>query len=204
MTTTLLIARHGNTFSKGQTPTRVGKHTDLPLVESGLQQARRLAIHLNEHDLIPDRIFTSQLLRTQQMAETINHALGTEIETTAEEMFDEVDYGPDENKPETDVIARIGQAAIDAWDKNATVPQGWKVNPNEIIEHWKAFGKVCESRYKDKTVLAITSNGIARFAPHLTGSFDAFDQDIKIATGALCALQNVNGEWNIMEWNVRP
>ena len=63
---------------------------------------------------------------------------------------------------------------------------------------------MCESRYKDKTVLAITSNGIARFAPHLTGSFDAFDQDIKIATGALCALQNVNGEWNIMEWNVRP
>ena len=30
---TLIIARHGNTFRKGETPTRVGSRTDLPLVE---------------------------------------------------------------------------------------------------------------------------------------------------------------------------
>ena len=30
---TLIIARHGNTFAKGETPTRVGCHTDLELVE---------------------------------------------------------------------------------------------------------------------------------------------------------------------------
>ena len=30
MTTRLIIARHGNTFEKGQTPTRVGGRTDLP------------------------------------------------------------------------------------------------------------------------------------------------------------------------------
>ncbi|MBR2145117.1 MAG: hypothetical protein IJ956_06235 [Akkermansia sp.] len=30
---TLIIARHGNTFAKRETPTRVGCHTDLELVE---------------------------------------------------------------------------------------------------------------------------------------------------------------------------
>ena len=30
---TLIIARHGNTFRPGETPTRVGSRTDLPLVE---------------------------------------------------------------------------------------------------------------------------------------------------------------------------
>ena len=36
MVTRILIARHGNTFTKDQTPTRVGRHTDLPLVEKEL------------------------------------------------------------------------------------------------------------------------------------------------------------------------
>ena len=34
MTTRIIIARHGNTFTKEQTPTRVGGRTDLPLVET--------------------------------------------------------------------------------------------------------------------------------------------------------------------------
>lgn len=43
---TLIIARHGNTFGPDDTPTRVGARTDLPLVESGIQQARLLGTHL--------------------------------------------------------------------------------------------------------------------------------------------------------------
>jgi probable phosphoglycerate mutase len=34
MTTRIIIARHGNTFTKDQTPLRVGARTDLPLVET--------------------------------------------------------------------------------------------------------------------------------------------------------------------------
>ncbi|HAO37083.1 MAG TPA: histidine phosphatase family protein, partial [Hyphomonas sp.] len=35
----LIIVRHGNTFDKGDTVTRVGGRTDLPLSASGLAQA---------------------------------------------------------------------------------------------------------------------------------------------------------------------
>ena len=34
MVTRIIIARHGNTFTKDQTPLRVGAGTDLPLVET--------------------------------------------------------------------------------------------------------------------------------------------------------------------------
>ena len=34
MTTRIIIARHGNNFTKEQTPLRVGARTDLPLVET--------------------------------------------------------------------------------------------------------------------------------------------------------------------------
>ena len=48
--TTLIIARHGNTFNPGDTPTRVGKHTDMPLVEKGEAQGRALGRYLKEHE----------------------------------------------------------------------------------------------------------------------------------------------------------
>jgi len=52
----------------------------------------------------------------------------------------------------------------------------------------------------------ITSNGIARFAPHLTGAFEAFRRDhkLKISTGALAILTNENGVWKIEGWNIKP
>src|SRR5581483_3833292 len=58
--TTLIIARHGNTFSLGETVTRVGI-TDLPLVESGLKQGLQLGTYLRANHLLPDIIFTSKL-----------------------------------------------------------------------------------------------------------------------------------------------
>ena len=43
---TLIIARHGNTFAKGETPTRVGCHTDLELVEE--ERGRGVGLYLKK------------------------------------------------------------------------------------------------------------------------------------------------------------
>ena len=51
----------------------------------------------------------------------------------------EVDYGPDENQPEEQVIARIGAAAIEAWDRDAVPPPGWDVEPEDIIAEWASL-----------------------------------------------------------------
>lgn len=207
-TTTLLIARHGNTFRPEETPTRVGARTDLDLVPSGEQQAHDLARYLSEYRLIPDVIFTSHLKRTIQMAEIICEDLDIDPEIIPEAAFNEIDYGPDENKTEDEVIARLGQDALKQWDEDAKVPDGWIVNPEAIIQSWADFAADMEDEYEGQTILVITSNGITRFAPHLTGDFEAFkDQHaIKISTGALCVLNKIDSapNWTVDGWNIRP
>lgn len=207
MTTKLIIARHGNTFAAGDVVTRVGV-TDLPLVETGLLQGRKIGAYLKQHQLIPDVIFTSQLQRTQQTAEQAQQVMQTQIPTQSLAIFNEIDYGPDENQPEDIVIARIGKEALAAWEKQAIVPAGWKINPKTIINDWLAFSSLLQKDYPNKTILVVTSNGIARFAPYLTGDFNAFSSKhhIKIATGALCLFEITppNANWQCVGWNIKP
>lgn len=207
MTTRLLIARHGNTFAPGETVRRVGT-TDLALAESGLLQGYALGAYLKQEQLIPDVIFTSTLLRTIQTAEQAQKAMCTHLPMENLSIFNELDYGPDENQPEEQVIARLGKEALAAWETQARVPHGWHVSPMEIITNWQHFAEQLRQQYQGKTCLVITSNGIARFAPYLTGNFAAFSAQypIKIATGALCIFTNEKASttWNCLEWNVRP
>ena len=206
MSVTLLIARHGNTFAPGETIRRVGL-TDLPLVDSGVTQGYLLGNYLKNHQLIPDIIFTSQLQRTIQTAEAALSALQISIPMQAQALFDEIDYGPDENQAEQDVIARLGATALSAWDSIGLVPDGWRVNPAAIKQHWYDFAHMLQSQFSDKTVLVITSNGIARFAPCLTGDIATFSakHGIKLATGALSVFQPSTAKrWHCLAWNIKP
>ena len=206
MTTRLIIARHGNTFSPGDTPTRVGRRTDLRLVASGEAQARRIGDYLRRHQRVPDGVFTAPLKRSYDTARLAVEALGCDLPITVDERFNEIDYGPDENRPESAVVARIGAQALRDWDEHAAVPPGWLADPQAIIQNWLAFGATCRQSFSGRTVLVVTSNGIARFAPHLTGDFEGFRRrhGIKIATGALCFLRLQGSQWDVEQWNVSP
>ena len=206
MTTRLIIARHGNTFSPGDTPTRVGRRTDLPLVASGEAQARRIGDYLRRRRLVPDVVFAAPLKRSCDTARLAVEALGCDLPITVDERFNEIDYGPDENRPESDVVARIGAQALRDWDEHAAVPSGWQADPQAIIQNWLSFGDICRRSFSGQTILVVTSNGIARFAPHLTGDFEGFRRrhGIKIATGALCFLRLKGSRWLIERWNIRP
>ncbi len=122
------------------------------------------------------------------------------------DIFNEIDYGPDENKVEADVIDRIGEQAIKDWDEHAIVPNGWLVNPDDIIQNWKDFADQICAHNDNETVLVVTSNGIARFAPYITGDFEGFTakHNIKLSTGALAILKHEDGQWHATEWNIRP
>tara|TARA_Y100001001_G_scaffold159779_1_gene181295 strand:- start:47 stop:664 length:618 start_codon:yes stop_codon:yes gene_type:complete len=202
--TRLIIARHGNTFDATDTPTRVGARTDIPLVEKGREQARALGAALKEAALIPDNAYSSELSRTKETALIALNEMGLNLTPQAKTFLNEIDYGPDENKPEDEVIARIGKQAIENWDKNAEPPQGWDVNPKQIIADWKAFA---DNLATDSTTFVVTSNGIARFAPHITGEYEAFSHQhsIKLSTGAYGVLQrDKNGLWHATSWNIKP
>lgn len=211
MSSKIIIARHGNTFRKGETPTRVGAKTDLPLVEE--ERGRSIGRYLKEKGLMPDIVYTSPLLRARQTAQLAVEELGYWGEIIELRDFTEIDYGPDENQTEEVVRLRLGhgdseegQRIIDAWDEEAIVPEGWIVNPQKIIESWEKFAQ--ENEKEDQTVLLVTSNGIIRFAPYLTGDFAGFAEKnpIKVATGGVCVFEKSSSDafWTATEWNTKP
>lgn len=203
--TTLIIARHGNTFDPEDTPTRVGARTDLPLVDSGKKQAQNIGFWLKAHRITPDVIYTSSLRRTIETAEIAIAETLYPHPVFPLDIFNEIDYGPDENKPEEDVIARIGAQAIKDWDEKAIVPDGWKVEPAAIIQNWKDFAAHAIAE-EQEVVFVVTSNGIARFAPHILDDYDGFTAQypLKLSTGALGIFIHENGAWTCKDWNFRP
>ena len=229
MKTKLIIARHGNTFKKGETPTRVGGRTDMPLVEH--KKSKNIGKYLKTNNLIPDIVFVSPLIRTIQTAMYAMKEIGTkEYTLKITEFFREIDYGVDENKTENIVELRLGNLSlrkkninyekytceairaegkkiIQKWNEKAIVPDGWNISPNELIKSWITFGKRIEKEYFGKNILVITSNGIARFSPHITVSFDDFatKNNLKISTGAICIFEkNKNTNyWENIIWNMK-
>lgn len=204
--TRLIIARHGNTFSPGETPRRVGARTDIPLTESGMAQAMALGLHLRASNLVPDIVFTSQLRRTKETAGYALEAMDRHIASEPLAIFNELDYGPDENKPEPEVVARLGEQALKNWDEKAVVPPGWNIDPDLIIRSWIDFAATMRTQHPDKTILVVTSNGTARFAPHILPDAEAFRTrfPLKLATGAFGVLQTDGDQWKAVCWNERP
>ncbi len=204
--TRLIIVRHGNTFGPGETPRRVGGRTDIPLVESGIAQAITLGQHFKGEGIFPDIIYTSELQRTRQTAEYILKEFKKNMEINVLPMFNEVDYGPDENKVEADVIARLGSEALQKWDQDAIVPEGWAFNPDRAIESWRDFGDRVAQDFCGQTVMVVTSNGIARFAPYLTGDYEQFKSEfnIKLKTGSYGTLVCEKSVWRAENWGMRP
>lgn len=205
MSKKIIIVRHGNTFDKDQIPTRVGARTDLDLVQKGVAQGQAAGIYIAKAvSSFVDVVYTSELKRTIQTADAILESVELKGRRYTDKRFNEVDYGPDENQPEDKVIARIGQVAIDAWDQNATVPEGWLIDPANVKEGLKQYLTEVELDATIETALVVTSNGIARFFVDLIDNQDEIRASgIKISTGAICVLEFINNGWYATSWNVK-
>ncbi len=201
MTITLIIARHGNTFNPDQTPTRVGARTDLPLTEGGEGQALRLGHRLKSEHLIPDVVYTSTLRRTIDTARLACVAMMCPATNTSLPFLNEIDYGPDENKPEDEVKARLGDMALKRWDELGEMPHEWSPRPNIITGSWQYFLDKCQTELMGKTSLVVTSNGIARFALKCAENGDAYP--LKLSTGAYGILKFTD-KWSVTDWNIKP
>lgn len=184
----VIIVRHGNTFDMGDVIRRVGRGTDLPLSSSGRTQAAALGHHFAGTDF--DRVVSSPLRRTRETAQ----AMADDI--CFDDRLLEIDYGPDEGMPEDEVVARLGQDAIDLWDSDAVPPQGWLVDPAAIRADWAAL--LSESV---GTTLIVTSNGIARFALDVARHDGAAR---KLKTGAYGVIKERTDGWRVTGWNIRP
>lgn len=206
MSRTIYIVRHGNTFDKGDTVTRVGARTDLPLSSSGVQQAKSLAEYFAAADVQFSRVFSSPLQRTRQTADAINAAQKSPKPVEFLEFLREIDYGVDENRPESEVVNRIGQAALDRWEASAVVPDGWLLDTQALIRAWTMhFSQLVTSSDDIGPVLMVTSNGIARFALQIASQPVAQNFPLKLSTGAYGVLElNTSGRITAQDWNIRP
>ena len=197
MTARLIIVRHGNTFDAGDVVTRVGGRTDLPLSVSGRAQAVALGRHFAGTTFASAR--SGPLKRTRETATAILAAHATPPDLTTDLFLREIDYGPDENRPEDEVIARIGKPALDAWEADSIVPPGWRVDPDALIGNWQETFH--ELRDEPGNHLIVTSNGIARFALAAAG---APRHDAKLKTGAWGVVELTGEDVSVVAWNVRP
>lgn len=202
--TRIYILRHGNTFDKGDVVTRVGGRTDLPLSVSGLAQAEKLAEHFSKLGVVFDRAFCSPLQRTKQTAQIALKTQTEEVDLKVLPFLVEIDYGPDENKPEDEVRARIGDEALRAWEEEGVPPQGWHIDPHAVIGRWQEFFASAPKKYPDQTLLVVTSNGIARFALKALADGGA-GADLKLKTAAYGVFDTAeDGAPLMLSWNVRP
>jgi len=174
------------------------------LVPSGIEQAKRLGLYLKDHGLLPTKIYTSTLQRTIQTAHHAQEIMGISLPLTPLTIFDEIDYGVDENQIEEVVVTRLGQKAIDEWNSDGKVPNGWKFDPENAIENWQDFAN--SHKQHNEVILIVTSNGIARFAPHITNEFEGFKKHhpLKLSTGAFGIIEHQEGQWTVQDWNIKP
>lgn len=202
----IVIVRHGNTFEDGEPPRRIGAGTDLPLTRRGEEQARALGRCFADKGWNFARILASPLQRTWQTAEAIVACQITPARIEPTLFLREIDHGPDEDQREDVVIARIGQQALDAWDKDAVAPPGWQVDPEIRTSAWHEF--LIATASVTRPILAVTSNGAARFALLSHRSLSEQSRklnSLKLSTGAFGVIvPGPCGTWQIATWNERP
>ena len=203
MTPFCVVVRHGNTFAGGEEPRRIGAATDLPLVATGRAQALRLGEHFATRGWRFERVLSSPLARTRETAALI---LSGEVAPPPIEpcpWLAEIDHGPDENRVESEVVARIGAAALAAWDRQAVGPPDWTIDAAERQAAWRAFF----AAPGPGPSLLVTSNGAARFG--LFADPGLADQaarlpSLKLATGAFGVIALGTAGPRLTVWNERP
>ena len=193
----IFIIRHGNTFESSATACRIGAGTDIPLVDSGRAQADRLGDWFAAQALPVRRLFSSPLRRATETAARIGAAIGHASDGTLS-WLNEIDHGPDEGRPEAEVVARIGAQAIVDWDERGNAPDGWTVDAPARIAAWRDWLAAPE----EGVDLLVTSNGAARFALLALGLPTA---SLKLRTGAFGELAlDSQGRAQLLRWDERP
>lgn len=203
----LIVARHGNTFEKGDVIRRVGARTDLPLTPEGKTQTRILGEHLRETYGVPDTLITGELSRLEESTNEIAAAFTPSPPILRDNRFNELDYGIHDGMEEEAFIHLVGKEQLEAWNTQAIPLKEWRLSREDLFQIWEDFSDELKSGSLGSLVLVVTSNGIARFAGGLTGDFSQFCQEhsLKLSTGGygVFALTS-EGKWEVEKWNIRP
>lgn len=168
----LYLVRHGQTdFNKNKLPQ--GQEIDVPLNETGIQQAQEAAEFLPE-DI--DLIISSPLKCAAQTAEILKRKLNKRIEFNDD--IKELRYGDLAGKPWPEIEALTGDADVRQKDRDNAFDYR-KFNGESAADLSRRVAKfVAEIRekYADMTVLVATHGGV------IDSMHDLFPQKERIET----------------------
>lgn len=215
MPITFILSRHGPNFNPGEPVLRIGSQTDLALSTTGRDAADALGGTLSARGFAPpSAVYVSPLIRTQETATRAIIAAGI-VNPPAPQIlpeFNEINYGPDDGKPEEALIARIGKDAIDAWERDSLMPPEWSPKPDVIIQNLRAvITRLTATNTPDHhhIVWGFSSGGIIRFLadPRMADIIEwaiPRPDKIKVAPAHFAHLEYTGKTWQIHEWNVKP
>ncbi len=206
----LFLARHGNTFERGDTVVWVGARTDLPLTAKGREQAEALGAALAPARARIKRIVSGPLKRTREHASIAARAAALATPVEVDERLREIDYGLWEGKTSDEIEALGGGNELKAWNHSGKWPASPRWTPSEaaITENVAQLAQqLASSLADDDAALLVTSNGILKFFAKLVPA--AFGEmaasgSLKVATGNCCGLSCEKGGWKIRFWNCQP
>jgi len=134
-------------------------HTDVPLSEEGLEQARRLAARLAEETI--DAVWSSDLARARLTAEAIALPHGLSVRTTP--LLREQQLGVWEGMTQEEIIARGDEALLRAYRRDSITHRPPESEPLEEV--WeRLLGGLAEIRraHPQGTVVAVGHGGSLR------------------------------------------
>ncbi len=195
----LLLIRHGAT-EWNATGRFVGR-TDIPLSESGLQQAQALAEMLKDEPL--SRILSSDLGRARTTAETLARGRDTVIELDAR--LREFDFGLWEGLTWLEIIERFPALTAD----HAHTARLYAPEQGETFDHVCArvepvLDEIVAAGAPSDHVALVAHAGVihATLAVTLGIQFDTMAVSIK--TGSVTRLTMKNGTWQLMDLSNVP
>jgi len=200
----LLFARHGNTFGPGDKVVWVGRETDLPLVEKGLEQAAAAAEALRRKGLIPDAIYCASLQRTRRFATIVAETLGL-AEPVVDPRLDELDYGSWAGRSNDEILAANpgAAAAMEAWNAGDAWPEGagWVSEKRVVMAGLESYAAERLAPGRHARPLTVSSNGILRFLPRLLLETGSELTSFKMRTGHLGLIERDGNGACLRTWD---
>ncbi|EDP46595.1 histidine phosphatase family protein [Rickettsiella grylli] len=206
----VIFSRHGNTFSDHEPTVWVGATHDLPLVGSGILQAKCLAHALQKAKQLPTMIYCSPLKRTRDYATILLKQLHSSLKPMIDPRLNEIDYGYWSGLNKSQIQARGEGHALSDWENKSIWPKtaGWSGSPAQMIQEIQAFSHHLVSQHASTdTLVVVTSNGRLRyFLKLIPGLFEqrVEAKTFKVATGNICLFTYTENKWKMEFWNKNP
>ncbi len=117
----LVLVRHGRSSFNDQN--RFTGWMDVPLIETGIQEAIKAGQLLKSKEFVPEIAFTSKLQRAQHTLKLILKELGQEsLETLESEALNERHYGDLQGKNKEETAKIFGDEQVHIWRRSYDVP----------------------------------------------------------------------------------